>query len=191
MKIEWDINPLKSKIFLDNKEKEIFRLKIQIDKMLEVTSSAYHSLGGYTKKEPNVENAIKELRSILYNKNSEEEDIRVSDAELEVFIDDLQSKHIGDCTCVAASCVKCHAEDLLGFSTIKGIGKHSLRQIDGAVEKYGNLDDAIIYLENYNPGPRPDTWSKSIDYDKYVPGWVIDAKNAASWLTRYKEDHNL
>lgn len=51
---------------------------------------------------------------------------------LEYLSEALTSTHGGDCTCVACSCIKCHAEQLAEVDTLPGLGKHSPRLLASA-----------------------------------------------------------
>src|SRR6185369_3125953 len=58
---------------------------------------------------------------------SESLDQHVSD-----YVVELAGEHSGDCVCFPCSCVKCHAESLLGVDTIPGLGKHSAYKVGAA-----------------------------------------------------------
>jgi hypothetical protein len=52
---------------------------------------------------------------------------------LEYLREALTDQHVGDCTCVACSCIKCHAEQLAEVDTLPGLGKHSTRLLGSAL----------------------------------------------------------
>jgi hypothetical protein len=60
------------------------------------------------------------------------------ETEVQWVVEALQDFHLGDCTCDACRCIKCHAESLLGIDTIEGLGKHSARKIFGAFGGFEN-----------------------------------------------------
>lgn len=62
----------------------------------------------------------------------------------------LVAEHCGDCTCVPASCVKCHAEEKLGISTAYNKKFGSLLSNFFYKNIDATIDDLIIYIENYD-----------------------------------------
>jgi hypothetical protein len=116
------------------------------------------------------------------------------DQLLEHYVTELQGHHVGDCTCVACSCSKCHAESLLGINTISGLGKHPANSINGAFGKDNqkSIDEAIDYLANYKIDPANYTgeaWKKLGGYEQFVPRWLAETKHAHDWLVNYKNEH--
>ncbi len=51
---------------------------------------------------------------------------------MKYLVDALKNAHCGDCTCIACSCDKCHAEELLGIHTTRGLGKHEASYVEAA-----------------------------------------------------------
>jgi hypothetical protein len=138
MKINYNKNPLYTTIDLEEYEKKELWLKIKISEMEELLSSASMYL---EEKYFNLEKARKEVDTDYYFSDDKSPIDKRCDTLLEHYLEELQSYHVGDCTCVACSCSKCQAESLLGINTMPGIGKHSAYKINGAFGKYN-----IIYL---------------------------------------------
>lgn len=104
MKIIYDRNPLHVKIYLDDKEKEIFKWKYIAQQLEDDLFSVEHYLTYYTP--PRIDNAL------IHCKGIEEKEKYV-----ESMIGALTEQHIGDCTAFPCSCEKCWAESVLGVST--------------------------------------------------------------------------
>lgn len=213
MKITYNKNPLLTTIELDEHEKKELWYKIKVKELEEALSSASIYLdpanASWTMK-PNyrhpqlttetlIEMVRKDYLDMDYVLGDEKErsklDQRV-DELLEWYVQELQSDHCGDCTCVPASCSKCHAEALLGINTIPGLGKHSAYKINGAFGKDGarTLDEAIIALGDYDPKPPADPqelerWGKVGGFMKHVPRWKSEAEAACVWLKNYRDTH--
>ena len=48
----------------------------------------------------------------------------------------VNDPHEGDCTAIACSCVRCHAEQILDVDTTRGLGKRALRMVPGILERF-------------------------------------------------------
>ena len=192
MKINWNKNPLYTTIELDEHEKKELWYKIKIEIMEDHLYMAHFYLreGEYF----DLEQAKKQVNADYYiaddDKRSELD--KRCDQMLEYYLDELQYSHSGDCTCVACSCLKCHAEILLGIDTIKGLGKHSAYKIDTA---FGNknektIDEALASLENYQV-IREGSWLNhpEEEFNKHIPRWKEEARLAYNWLKQYKQEH--
>ncbi len=193
MKITYNKNPLWTTVELDEQEKRELWYKIKVKEMEELLFDAYFHLREKD-KHFNLESARKAVEPDYYLgvTDNEKSDIdKRCDEMLEYYLAELQANHVGDCTCVACSCMKCHAEDLLGINTTKGLGKHSAYKINAA---FGNknektIEEALEFLNNYNP-IKGDAWSKfsQEEFDKHVPRWTAEAKLAYDWLLKYKNE---
>jgi hypothetical protein len=192
MKINWNKNPLRTTVELDEHEKKEFWYKIKIEEMEESLFAAHFSL--QEDKYFDLERARKHVDAKFYcvNDNERSELDQRCDSMLECYLNELNGWHVGDCTCVACSCWKCHAESLLGIDTIKGLGKHSAYKIDSAFGKNNEntIDQALENLLNYNP-VRDGEWLKlpKSMFDSNLDRWRSEAKSAYNWLKKYKEDH--
>lgn len=208
MKITYTPNPLNTIVELDEHEIELFRLKLKIEQYEEMIFSAHWGLtrtaeylAGLPRPktvEQAREEAIKELEPEYWCDDGNKLDKRV-DELLKHYLEELRLPHLGDCTCFAMSCSKCHAESLFGIDTIKGLGKHQAHKVQGAFSNgkdgdvwlpEASLDEAISRLENYNPTKGP-AWARFSqgDFDAHVPRWKAEAASAAAWLKNYRSEH--
>jgi hypothetical protein len=185
MKIIYNKNPLRTTVELDEIEKKEFWYKIKINEMTNLLYEAHFFL------EENLEKVKKAVDPEYYSSENNELDKRC-DLLLEQYLNDLQDIHVGDCTCVAMSCSKCHAESILGIDTIPGLKKHSSYKIDGAFGKNNEktIEEAIESLKNYKVNiENPKEWDRLGGYEQYIPRWMEEAKDAHDWLVDYKNRH--
>ncbi len=186
MEISWHQNPLRTTIMLTDQEKELFRLKVIVAELEEnVGSAAFHlATTGCEKAYYDPEKA---LRYLGYA-----QEVNVGDREYGLYLSELvQGVHIGDCTCFPASCAKCHAEYILGFSTISGLGKHAAHKIYGSFSIDGvNIHDVIRRLEEYEP-VRSGAWLNMPEerFTQHLPRWKAEAQSAVTWLKAYRDEH--
>lgn len=198
MKITYNKNPLYTTIDLDESEKRELWYKIKIEEMNNLLFDAHFHLeeGKYF----DLARSREAVDPKYYFENEDKEaeskksklDERV-DMLFNLYLEELQSAHCGDCTCVPCTCDKCLVESLLGIDTTKGLGKHMATKIQSAFGKDNerSIDEAIRYLEEYEPSPPADTsvWDKMGGFDQYIPGWKADAKKALVWLITYRDCH--
>lgn len=101
----------------------------------------------------------------------------------------LRGTHVGDCTCVPCSCLKCHAEGYLGINTIPGLGKHLAYKVNAAFGPDGErtIDEAIEYLANYDPKPTSPMWDGRLElWESCLPRWRDEASRAHAWLIEHR-----
>lgn len=180
MRIVWNENPLKTQVHLDPQDLKLLKTAIKYD-------AAYMTLidvSNYVDKDTINLKAINKVLSEYFIRDDADE----YDSDLEYYIDALLDIHMGDCTCVPASCVKCRAEDLLGISTLDNLNKYKTSSIVAAFKDDRNIDQALEYLKNYQGHADerfkelyPDTWQA------HVHRWNLNAKAAYEWLFEYKK----
>ncbi|KKL78971.1 hypothetical protein LCGC14_2019540 [marine sediment metagenome] len=137
MKITYDENPLNTIIELDEHDTEVLWLKIKIDQMTSRLCGAHFYL---TEREKynnfDLDRARQECDpDCLYNEEGGKENSKIDqrvDEIMKYLVDALKNAHCGDCTCIACSCDKCHAEELLGIHTTRGLGKHEASYVEAA-----------------------------------------------------------
>lgn len=189
MHIDWKENPLATQVILTDREKEIYKLKVVLSEIRDTAYSAYFHLrtSEKEKKYYDPERAFKYLQRIV---DSYGEDIG-EDSHFEVYLGELSNGyHCGDCTCFAATCMKCLAEDKLGVDTLEGLRPHSIVKIDSAfrADKNRTIDDVIAVLKRYEPsrgGSSEQVFNDNRDR------WIKEAEAAHDWLVRYKEEKFL
>lgn len=200
MKITYHKNPLCTTVELDDHEKEVFRLKIKAKELEDIAYSAYFTLthhdwhnANISKSKPRtledtVNEAVKELEPEYWLEGDDGKKSKLDervDALLQHYIEELQSSHVGDCTCVPMSCSKCHAESILGIDTVKGLRKHSAYKVDAAFGKDNEktMEEALESLRNYDPTA---TWE---GWEAHAPRWKKEAEAAYEWLLNYRNTH--
>lgn len=211
MKINYNKNPLCTTIELTEHEKEVFKLKIRIKELEEMIFTGHwtlkhHDWWNKTIAKDGKDKPVRSLQDTMNEAMDELDpnyifgdedgkskfDKRV-DELFDYFMADLESSHMGDCVCFACSCSKCHAEELLGVNTIKGLGKHSAHKIDSAFgpKNEKSLDEVLEHLQNYNPTPPQDmtAWDKVGGWAQHLPRWKDEARKAYDWLLAYKNEH--
>ena len=191
MKINWAPNPLRTTIDLDEQDYEVILSSIQKEKYEQLLCDIDLQLEGRIR-----ENEPALTMAKLHSKISEWETIanmETDHEEVQKVSAYLQTHHMGDCTCVAAGCVKCWAESLLHVNTIQGLWKHPASKVWAAFGKDNErtIDEAIEVLSKIPTYERPKTWPALLEYDKYVLGWEADRKYALEWLKKYKEKHGF
>lgn len=129
-----------------------------------------------------------EYKVKLYNylvedyEETEETATKWTEHQYPYFIEALTSgeSHWGDCTKVATSCTKCHAEDALGTSSTEGL--KCFHYISSAFGKDTTLDEAIESLSKeaeYN-----EEWHKP-----HIERWTKERQAALESLIWYREEH--
>lgn len=191
MRIIYNKNPLLTLVELDDNDKKEFWYKIKIKEMEDLLFGAYNFI-----ESDKYQNKVKQYLDPSYYMSEEGKsklDERC-DELLECFLTDLMGAHSGDCTCVPASCIKCHAESILGINTIVGLNKYSANKISAAFGKNNekSVDEALDSLLNYKPiisTQEQEKWDKIGGYEKHLPRWQLEAKNAYDWLLKYKIEY--
>ena len=190
MRIDWNKNPIRTTVHLTDAEKEVFRLKVRLN-----TFESSVRMAVFYLDEKNREKGRHDpVRALQYLRHAQREE-KPEDDLGEDLISQLETGcHCGDCTCFAMSCDRCFAEELLGIDTIKGLRKHSAAKIDGAFGKDSErtMDEALAALADYRP-ERSGGWLNlpAEDFEKHVPKWREDARQAHDWLVAYRAEKSL
>lgn len=182
MHIEWNPNPLKTKVVLDERGQALFRAKIHIYVLEEeICGMVSH----YMEDGPHFN--LEKARGYAARLDDEDYINGRIDQTYNAFLEELEGEHCGDCTCVPCSCSKCFAEDMLGINTTKGLRKHEgsavARTFRNLSETPEGLDQAIEALINYVPKADWDGW------EEHAPRWKAEATRAAEWLKDYRNEH--
>ena len=197
MKIIWNPNPLRTVIECDENDLQLIHDKIMIEEQRNYIYNLQWQLKEDTKRY-NPNSVLKDLKEFDHkNLQKQVDDLTIQAAE------DLKQIHVGDCTCIPCSCMKCFAEDYLGVNTIKGLGKHEASNIISAFGGYGEpgkddpftIDEALENLQNYKVESFEDNeaWKGSgftkEYYDIWIPEWEAQHRRAYKWLLNYKKEH--
>ena len=201
MRLTWNENPMMTTVELDEKEKELMWHKVKIDQMRWALLGVHFHLEDRKDSEYNnfdLDRARQECDpEYWYGKEDSEGDKPPCDKRvdelMEYFLEALMGPHCGDCTCVAATCDKCMAEEHLGIHTTRGLGKHQAVKIHSAFGEYmrpwkrkRDIHEVIEYLENYDAAKTPPDWE---GWEPHVERWNEEAKNACEWLKNYRNEH--
>jgi hypothetical protein len=203
-------NPLRTRVILDETEKEVFRLKYKIEYLEDIICGIKYRL----KEDPNkilscpnpamngktyYQLAKDEIPSNFYEKEFTENIYETAD----YYISELENGyHCGDCTCIPCNCLKCYAEYILGIETIKGLGKHEASNIDSLFTRMNGryfpfdirtIDEVLNELKNHKVAEiKPEDWNiTQKQYEYHIPRWEREYKNSYNWLLKYKEEHNF
>jgi hypothetical protein len=203
MNIQWNPNPLKTIIELDEADHRFLRSRLHVEYLEHIVDSAHFALDPEHRSwmrsklaQPTTDQeVISKALSILnqdYNTCEEpgpsgETLAQWLDKQLAHYVQALAEEHCGDCTCTPCSCMKCHAEGLLGVRTIAGLGKHEAVKIQTAFSGR-DLAGAIEFLAKYDVGPCPDRWETE-RWELHKPRWIEEAKIAHLWLVKYKAEY--
>jgi hypothetical protein len=190
MKINWHPNPFRTKIEIDDRDKQMLLLAIQNEQYSEILCSLKLDMNGKFNRP-----ALTDLEVIKkeVNRWSDICNLDVDSEEVLDYIHYLNIEHMGDCTCVPCSCMRCNAEEMLDINTIKGLGKHQANKVQGAFGKDGErtIEEAIASLEVKPEYKKPDTWPDSVGYEIHIPRWESERLSAIEWLKKYKEEHGF
>ena len=209
MKITYTPNPLDTIVELDEHEKKELWYKRKLERYEDMIFGAHFELTHRLKdmgslKALSLEEAVKKAVDELdpdYWCNDEEG--KKDHSKLDTWVDELhahylaelKSNHAGDCTCVAMSCSKCHAEGLLGIDTLKPYpGKHQLAKIAAVFSRWNaetkqhdlpevTLDEAIAKLAAYTPTA---SWT---GWEQHAERWAREAREAHTYLVNYRNTH--
>ena len=189
MKIDYHQNPLRSQVFLDETEKKLLKANIKNEMLLEALAAVWYE---FRKTEPPSLIKIKEEVSFFDDDEDGVLSTRVDDL-YDVYIKELEESymHIGDCTCVPATCYKCLAEEHAGVDTIEGLGKYLASKIDRAFKDSStSIDEAIDFLSKpISEEPNTEYINHPEMYRTHRPRWEQERVSALKWLVNYKIKH--
>ena len=180
MKIIYNQNPLKTQVFLDDQSRQLLRAKIHIDSLEDIVYNALYQWSEHEDIKPVME-SLNKIHSDSFEKRID--DLVALDEQ------ELLGEHLGDCTCMPMSCMKCHAESMLGIDTVPGLGKHEASYIHGAFGRDGDrsIDEAIESLSRPISEEPNEHYKDNPDlYRKWLPKWNQDRIGALQWLIDYK-----
>lgn len=190
MKINWHPNPFYTKVEIDDRDRHMILLAHQNEEYTNILCRLDMEINGKYNRP-----ALTDLEEIKkqIDKWGDICNLEVDSEEIQFYVSYLDTEHMGDCTCVPASCARCQVEEMLGINTIKGLGKHSAVKIQGAFGRDGNktIDEAIASLEQRPSYVKPDSWPDSVGYDIHIPRWESEREAAIKWLKKYKEEHGF
>lgn len=193
MKTNWNQNPLRTSVDLDEQDLKTILLSIQNEHYTNILCDIDLWLSGKIDKE--VPYTAEEVQRRI-SKWGEICNMEVTHDEVQLIVEELQGSHGGDCVCWPCTCFKCVAESHLGIDTLSGLGKHEASSIMGAFGKNGDrtIDEAIESLNiPHTYETRHSSWEKYSreEYEKHIPRFDAESKRAAEWLRKYKEEHGF
>ena len=185
MKIVWNQNPFKTSIVEINDDDRRNLLKsIQNEEYVELLCGLDCDI--HNEPEITLEKIGQRIQKWRVITDMEEDHDKVNR-----MVAYLSAEHLGDCTCMPATCIRCLAEDYLGIDTKKGCGKHQFRNILSAFEGNVSIDTAISKLEEKREYVKPENWPDAIIYENHIDRWKRETKEAAEWLKKYKTEHSF
>ena len=200
MRIEWQLNPLTTKVLLDDSDRKALRLAIRLEAALNAIS--YRDLRDRAKTPEEAERYAKYLKE--YDDTAFDEDSVSAGTDIDVaaYEADLQGDHVGDCICFACTCTKCMAESYLGIDTIRGLGKHEAAKIDAcftdaSTKPWSRRDctaaQVIEELSKPTPREKNEHWKNASQeqWDACIPRWEAERERALAWYKRYAEEHGF
>jgi hypothetical protein len=206
MKIIYHENPLRTVVELDEHDRQIFWLKIKLEEQENLLFNVHFNLTrdqSFRGDNIDLDAAKRSANPDYYMAEKDGEktplDKRV-DRLFKTYVEELVGWHSGDCTCVVCSCMKCHAEGLLGIDTLKPFpGKQVLAKVDSAFCSYEDgkkqtrsLSEALVHLRDRKiPRQKPDSWNKTSqeEYEKHIPRWEKEQALAYEYLKNYAKEH--
>lgn len=199
MKIIYNENPLRTVVELDEHDRQIFWLKIKLEEQENLLFTVHFNLTrneSFSGDSIDLDVAKKSANPDYYMSEKDGEktplDKRV-DMLFETYVQELAGWHSGDCTCVACSCMKCHAENILGIDTLKPFpGKHELAKIESAFAQGRSIAEALIYLKEHKYSrEKPESWKSFTQeyYETLLPRWEAEQARAYEYLSNYAKEH--
>jgi hypothetical protein len=177
-------NPLAQKILIDEKEREILRLKIRVEDLEDKLCSISNILDSKKSEYEKLTESRQEC-NIFDSADKEKEYNAFIEKRLQEYDRELTREHGGDCTSIPCSCMKCHAENFLGVDSLGEISNSSAyRILDAFNERSGNCktcEEAIIYLKEHPP-------LVNSEYAAHRERWIADHQKAIEYLEKYQKE---
>ena len=192
MKISWNPNPFFSTLELDDRDEQLLLVAYQNEEYAQLLieldwgfTGKYGSRELFTSLDQPAK-IIEKWQSIC--------NLEVSSPEIQRYIAFAGDMHMGDCICVPCTCVRCLAEEMLGVSTLEGLGKHLAHKVYGAFGTQTCINAALDNLlkpytyEKRSPGY--DNYTRE-SYEGLCTRWNKERKQAHIWLSNYKQKHGF
>jgi|ERR1700691_1629201 len=187
MKILYNQNPLKTVIELDETDKKLVKLSIRYANLEDLT---YDIIDGILETIKN--NIMVDYKTLEKSSDRIELYDRINAAtnnDYDFIIEELSGTHIGDCTCMPASCTKCRGEEYLGINTISGLTKHQACIISNIFNKENITIIQVLNLLLTKTWEKPDNWSSQKQWEEYLPGFKQTYLETYNWLYEYYNIH--
>lgn len=189
MNIIWNPNPLATVVELNDTDREMLVRYIQNERYSDILCDIEMGIA---------DGKITSLDEAHLQAKKWEEicELNIDCDMVKTFEEELKQGHMGDCTCVPCSCLKCHAEYALGICTIAGLGNHEASAVQSAFgdSNEKTIEQAIEFLQKeIRYEDRHPSWEKYSreDYEKHIPVWEPQRRNALEWLIKYKLEHGF
>lgn len=193
MKINWNQNPFLTSVEIDERDEQMILVAIQNEKYTSLLCNLDMELDGKFNWP-----ALTDLDEIKrqVDRWSAICNLEIDSEEVQMYIYGLSTPHMGDCTCVPCSCIRCQVEEMLGINTLQGLGKHQAYKVQGAFGKEGSksIDEAINSLNKpYTIENRSDSYRdySEEDYNNLLVRWNSERESAIRWLQQYRERHGF
>ena len=139
MRFTYTDNPLATKVELEEHEKAMLYEKCRYEHLDDYVSELHYKVhyGDGIKKE-----------DLSFDKwLGDKADEQIKQRYDELLEELLSGIHIGDCTSVPVSCLKCQAESMLSTCTLPAGGKTANHYIQQAFRIHDTIDGAITWLD--------------------------------------------
>lgn len=188
MKIVYGENPFVTKVLLTDIEKLKLWYELKVRELEERLYDAHFHL-----TEEKYKDDVRVLSALDPSYYTEEDDGVKSKLDQRVdrlygsFVGELEGGfHVGDCTCVPCSCVKCHAESMVGVDTIALLGKHEAHVLWDVFMAEGNED--ITCIEVYERLVAKGAPVATEDWHVgHIDRWGAEYVRALKWLKSYMD----
>lgn len=194
-------NPLNARVEMTDSAKRELALMIVMNEMFDDVFSAQWNLqtqrnmqdikegkDSTTRENYDVEAAKRELKYVTdrwfgkdedgdgWKGNLASADRWLQDKRVQMWFDEVNTEHAGDCTAVACSCTRCHVEDLLGIDTLP-IGKSVARSVA-----------SLYWQETATPEQKEEQRKRNEEFSKKYPSqWTPTPEQKAAQEAAWAE----